>query len=110
MLIARLRNEAVAMARLVHPFIARVYAFMKVQGDDAIVQEYVNGKDLSHWISRGTVKRETAVNMLLMIAEGLKAAHEKGIIHRDIKPDNMKAIEQTVRTYKTGPTPAVGRL
>jgi serine/threonine protein kinase len=88
--IARFHREARALATLQHPRIASVYGF-EVHGEDHfLVMELVEGQDLSDRLSGGALPIDEAVNLAAQIAEGLAAAHERGIAHRDLKPANIK--------------------
>ena len=87
----RFRNEARAAARLHHPSIVQVY---DVGEDDThgpyVVFEYVAGRTLKqHLKSHGPMSREGVVRLALEIGEALDLAHQGGVIHRDIKPDNL---------------------
>ena len=101
--IARFRREARLAASLNHRNIVTVYDFD--QGDDEslfIAMEYLNGEKLSDVIRRdGPLDLNRAVRLCLQCAEGLEAAHRAGVIHRDIKPDNIMVIgEEAVERIK----------
>jgi eukaryotic-like serine/threonine-protein kinase len=87
----RLLQEARAAAQLGHPAIARVFDFgVTPSGDPYLVMELLQGEDLARIIKRrGTIKPGKAVQTILPIAHGLATAHEKGIVHRDVKPENI---------------------
>jgi serine/threonine-protein kinase len=86
----RLRLEARAAARLVHPSIVRVFDIaMTDDGDPFIVMELLTGESLAEVLSRGRLSGVRAVQLMLPIAEGLALAHARGIVHRDLKPDNV---------------------
>ncbi|MEO5726954.1 MAG: serine/threonine-protein kinase, partial [Byssovorax sp.] len=89
--IARLHVEACAAGALEHPSIVRVFDFGETTfGDPFLVMELLQGESLATMIDHGGPMREPrAVAVLLPVASALQAAHEKGIIHRDIKPDNI---------------------
>src|SRR5262245_28362378 len=92
--IERFRREARLAASLNHRNIVTVYDFD--QGDDEslfIAMEYLNGEKLSDVIRRdGPLDLNRAVRLCLQCAEGLEAAHQAGVIHRDIKPDNIMVV------------------
>jgi serine/threonine-protein kinase len=84
-------REAHAAARLGHPALVRVFDFgWTNRGDPFLVMELVQGETLSSLLSRdGRIAAIRAVQMLLPVADGLRLAHDKNIVHRDIKPDNI---------------------
>jgi serine/threonine protein kinase len=87
----RFRNEAVVARRLHHPNAVRVEDFDNTEdGRPFIVMEYVDGSNLREKIRRdGAVSLRRAVTIARQVASALSAAHELGIVHRDIKPDNI---------------------
>lgn len=88
---ARMAREANAAARLGHPALVRVFDFgWTSRGDPYLVMELVNGETLSACLAReGRISAIRAVQMLLPVADGLRLAHDRTIVHRDIKPDNI---------------------
>ena len=88
---ARFSQEARLAASLNHPNICTIYGIDEQDDEQFIVMEFVEGKTLrSHLASpQSPVALDQIVEWGLQIAEALAAAHEKGIIHRDIKPDNL---------------------
>jgi serine/threonine-protein kinase len=88
---SRMAREAHAAARLGHPALVRVFDFgWTNRGDPFLVMELVQGETLSSLLSRdGRIAAIRAVQMLLPVADGLRLAHDKNIVHRDIKPDNI---------------------
>ena len=88
---SRMAREAHAAARLGHPALVRVFDFgWTSRGDPFLVMELVQGETLSALLARDSrLPAIRAVQMLLPIADGLRVAHEKTIVHRDIKPDNI---------------------
>ena len=85
----RFHREAKAAAALSHPNICRVHEIDEAQGRTFIAMEFVEGEDLDKRIERGPLKIPEALDIALQIAKGLEAAHEKKIVHRDIKPGNV---------------------
>lgn len=85
----RFMVEARAAAALNHPNIATIFSIEEMDNQTFIVMEYIDGEELKDIISKGLMKVEDAVNVIIQIAEGLGKAHEKGIIHRDIKSSNI---------------------
>ncbi len=86
---ARLLREARAAAGLDHPNICTVYAIEEAEDQTFIVMTWVEGCTLSQKLTAGPLQPEEAVRIALQIAEGLAAAHESGIVHRDIKSANI---------------------
>ncbi len=88
---ARVLQEARASARLAHPSICRVFEFGETdRGDPFIVSELLHGEtlgDVLHAQSRLSATR--AVQVMLPIIEGLVMAHGRGVVHRDVKPENI---------------------
>lgn len=89
-LVQKFKSEAQAAARLSHPNIVNVYDVGEDNGYHFIVMEYVEGTNLKEYIQEaGPLSPDEAVRITLMICDGLTRAHEKGLIHRDIKPHNI---------------------
>jgi serine/threonine-protein kinase len=91
LLAGRLLQEARAAAKLTHAAIVRVFDVGQTAlGDPFIVMELLEGETLSKVMDReGPMTAIHAVQLLLPIADGLSAAHAKGLVHRDVKPDNV---------------------
>jgi serine/threonine-protein kinase len=87
---ARFRREAWAAARLAHPAIVPVFDILSDEDGDWIVMEHVDGPTLREYLAaHGPPPPATAAAWAAQIAEGLAAAHDKGIIHRDLKTENV---------------------
>lgn len=86
----RFQREAHSAARLSHPHIVQVFDYGVDKGYSFIASEYVDGGTVAARIERkGVVEPTEATGMILQACEGLVAAHKQGIVHRDIKPDNL---------------------
>jgi len=85
----RFVQEARAAAALNHPAIAQVYDIDEADGRLFIVMEYIVGRSVGRLITDRELDLLSAVEIALQVAEGLAAAHEEGILHRDIKSDNI---------------------
>jgi eukaryotic-like serine/threonine-protein kinase len=87
---ARLRREAQAVARLNHPSIVHIYDIVEGDESDWIIMELVSGQTLRQRLQEsGPLEPATAARLGCEIAEGLAAAHESGILHRDLKATNV---------------------
>lgn len=89
-LIERFLREARAMASLNDPHIIQIYFIGQEEGQPFFVMEFVEGESLSAIIkSAGRLDAEDALKIVHQAAQGLATAHEKGVVHRDIKPGNL---------------------
>ena len=87
---ARFTTEAVAMANLSHPNIVHVYDYGLEQLTAFLVMEYLPYGSLQSYLDKsGPLSKPQAIAVCLDIARALSMAHQQGIIHRDIKPDNI---------------------
>ena len=84
---ARFTLEAKAASSLTHPNVCTIHDIREHDGQMFIVMEYVEGQTLRE--KAGTIPLSQAVDIGIQLAEGLAAAHEKGITHRDVKPENI---------------------
>jgi eukaryotic-like serine/threonine-protein kinase len=85
----RFRREARAASALNHPNICTVYEIGNADGRSFLAMEYLEGKTLNQKLSEKTLTLTEVLDLGIQIAEGLEAAHQKGIVHRDIKPMNL---------------------
>jgi serine/threonine protein kinase len=83
------RKEALALAKLNHPNIETVHEFGSQDGTDFLVMELIIGSSLRDKLKAGPLPKDEVVRLGLQFAEGLSAAHEQGVIHRDLKPGNL---------------------
>ena len=85
----RFRREAAAAAGLSHPAIVHVYDILAEESGEAIVMEYVEGQTLAQARARAPLTVRQTVGIGRQVAEGLAAAHAVGLIHRDLKTQNV---------------------
>ena len=85
----QLRLEARALSRLMHPNIATLFDLDSDDGVDFLVLEYVPGHTLAHLLESGPLPEARARAIALEVSEALEAAHEHGVVHRDLKPGNI---------------------
>jgi hypothetical protein len=90
--LARLQREAKTLASLNHSNIGSIYGLEEAMGVTALVLELVEGPTLAERIGAGPIPLAEALTIARQITEALEAAHEKGIIHRDVKPANIKIV------------------
>ena len=90
MTLLRFQREASAASKLSHPNVVDVYDVGESEGRHYIVMEYVRGRTLKQLIAqRGALHLDEAVDIMLQLTSAVAMAHEKHIIHRDIKPQNV---------------------
>ncbi|MHC4539597.1 MAG: protein kinase domain-containing protein [Planctomycetota bacterium] len=107
---SRFSREARVLASLNHPNIATIYEeFEEAKGVGYLILEYVPGQTLAERIAKKSLKLEEALSIALQIAEAVSAAHEHDVIHRDLKPGNIKITpEGKVKVLDFGLAKAVG--
>jgi serine/threonine-protein kinase len=107
--VSRFKRESQAAASLSHPNIVNIYDVGEENGIYYIVMEYIKGKTLKEYIrEKGKLEWEEAVRIAIQICSALKHAHKNGIVHRDIKPQNILVSEDgTVKVADFGIARAV---
>jgi serine/threonine-protein kinase len=84
--VARLEREAKLLAALNHANIGAIYGLEESNGTRFLILELIEGDTLTDRIRRGPLPAQESLKLALQMAEALEAAHEKGVIHRDLKP------------------------
>lgn len=87
--LGRFQREAQAASALNHPNILTVHEFGEEKGVHFLVSEFVKGRTLRELIEGDSIPLSQAIDITIQIGSALQAAHDAGIIHRDIKPDNV---------------------
>ena len=105
---ARMRREARTAAQINSPNIATIYSFEEIGERLFIVMEYVEGEPLTKLIERGPIAEADLCRIGRAVAEALAEAHAKGIVHRDIKPDNIIVNGPRVKVLDFGIAKQVG--
>jgi serine/threonine-protein kinase len=90
----RLRREARSVAQLDHPGIVRVHDVVEGDGEDWIVLEHVEGRSLAELAAGDGLPVSEALDLARQIAEALAHAHERGVLHRDLKAENARVSPQ----------------
>ncbi|HYZ84813.1 MAG TPA: protein kinase [Bryobacteraceae bacterium] len=85
----RFQREAQMASALNHPHILAVYDVGEFEGRQYLITEFVDGRTLNDWVHEERPGWRQIVELLLGVADGLATAHSVGILHRDIKPDNI---------------------
>ncbi len=90
-LIRQFTREGRVLAKLSHPNVVQVFAMYSLDGMPCLAMEFLEGKSLGELVaeSGGTLSSEQALELMIDAARGLSASHELGLLHRDLKPDNM---------------------
>jgi serine/threonine protein kinase len=88
--VQRFQREAKMMAKLDHPNILRCYDVREAMGYHFLAMEFVEGGSVQRWLKNlGKFTVGDALHIILAVSRGLEHAHEQGLVHRDIKPDNI---------------------
>lgn len=94
--LARFQREAKVLASLNHPGIGAIYGLEEAGGHRYLILEYVEGETLAERLARGPASVDDALPLARQMAEALEVAHEKGVVHRDLKPGNVMVTPEGV--------------
>jgi len=83
-------KEALILSQLNHPNVATIYDFDTQEGVDFLVMEYIPGITMSEKVAGASLPEKEVLRLGVQLAEGLAAAHERGVVHRDLKPGNLR--------------------
>lgn len=83
-------KEALILSKLNHPNVATIHDFDSQRGVDFLVMEYIPGITLSEKVASRPLPEKEILSLGVQLAEGLSAAHEHGVVHRDLKPGNLR--------------------
>jgi serine/threonine-protein kinase len=112
----RFRREAMAVARLDHPNIVKIYDVGELDDAQYLVLELVDGGSLREWLAEGPLAPDDAARLVIKLADAVDFAHSQGIIHRDLKPANIlltadrvpKISDFGLAKFVDGPEPMLG--
>jgi serine/threonine-protein kinase len=93
----RFFNEAKAAGALSHPNLITIHEFGEDAGVLYLVMEYLEGEDLSALLRRHALATAQSLDVMAQVCDGLAYAHAKGVLHRDVKPSNVRVVEQSGR-------------
>jgi tRNA A-37 threonylcarbamoyl transferase component Bud32 len=95
--LARLISEVRIARRVSHPNVCRVYDIVEADGQTFLTMEWIDGESLASLLHRkGRLPKDTAIGIARQISVGLAAAHDEGVLHRDLKPGNVMIDERGV--------------
>ena len=86
----RFRKEALTLSKLNHPNIATIFDFDEENETSFLVTEYIAGPTVDAMLAAGPLPEKEVISLALQLADALAAAHDKGVVHCDLKPDNLR--------------------
>ena len=93
--VERFRREAQVTQKIDHPHVAKIFDYTELDdGVPCIVMEYLPGNALRDQLEHARIGAKPATKVLIDIADALAAAHKAGVVHRDLKPDNIQLVER----------------
>lgn len=101
--VERLRQEAEVLSRLDHPNVLTLYEVIEGRYEMVLVTEYASGGNLADLLARrGRLGLTRSLDVAVQVLRGLEAAHDAGVLHRDVKPENILLAEEGVRLADFG--------
>jgi tetratricopeptide (TPR) repeat protein len=97
---ARFRHESLALSRVQHPHIVEIYDVGDQDGAPFLAMEYVCGPTLAELLQAGPLEVDKAIELTIQLADAVQCAHEHGILHRDLKPQNVLLKNGSIRHAK----------
>ena len=112
--LARFQREAKVLASLNHPGVGAIYGLEESDGRLLLILEYVEGETLADRLARGPIAVEESLGLAKQMAEAIEAAHEKGVVHRDLKPGNVMVtpdgvVKEARRPKRSSTAPTASR-
>ncbi len=98
--LARFRYEALAISRVHHPHVVEIYDMGDQDGAPFLVMEFVRGKTLAESLRTGPLEFDAAVDLMIRLADAVECVHRQGILHRDVKPQNVLLQDGSTRHPK----------
>ena len=93
--IERFRRESIVTQKIDHPHVAKTFEYAELDdGVPCIAMEYLPGKTLREKMDQTRIGPQVATKILIDICDALAAAHRAGVVHRDLKPDNIQIVER----------------
>ncbi len=94
--LARFQREAKVLASLNHPNVGAIYGLEEANGHQYLILEFIEGETLADRLISGAIPVDESLSIARQIAEALEVAHEKGVVHRDLKPGNVMVTPEGV--------------
>jgi serine/threonine protein kinase/serine phosphatase RsbU (regulator of sigma subunit)/tetratricopeptide (TPR) repeat protein len=97
--ILRFRREATTMAKLSHPNIVQLHAVGEYDGTNYLVMELLEGRTLKSWLAQEKLPIDTTNHIIAQLASALDYAHQRHIVHRDVKPSNVMLVSECENSF-----------
>ncbi len=87
--LARFKREAQALSRLDHPNVVKIFDVGEQEGVPFLAMEWIDGRSLAEFLKTNTLNYQQAATLVAKLADGMQYVHQQGILHRDLKPQNI---------------------